>query len=376
MMRQLACFSLLVAWLIPVECAFAEDLLTGTPYTIVWRGAPMALTSTGRTLPGGRAAPAASGGVLRVVDVADRQEIARAVYDRQLGGYMFTLPLRGLDNRAQRCLALLDGRNLAQVVRAPTSYDNGAVFRNPAWESELVRVSELTSLRTEREQVAQQAQSTDADIARLQTETGLPPGTPASQCPLPPAPPEPPRPEGALDAARLSAVAGPLCALRWEQEYGGRVDFGRLFQDAGLGADWAARGNLQALAEAFPNLALPVAGADLQMVLAAADKGRMYLEHADGVRLLNRAHSVCRDEVARRAAAASQRWQQAVADARQAPERSRQQCAQKLARIAQLKAAQGQAPAFLQALDARIKELSSPPPISDPQPLHAQLCAP
>jgi len=375
MMPQRAVSSLLLALLVPAE-GLAEELLTGTPYTIVWRGAPPAPTAAVRMPAGARVAPVASSGVLRLVDVADRQEIARAAYDRQLGGYMFTLPLSGLTSRPQRCLALLDGRNVAQVVRGPTSYDGGAVFRNPAWEAELARVSELSSLRTEREQVAMQAQNAQSDIARLQTETGLPPGASAAECPLPPAPPDPPRPEGAIDSVQLPAVAGPLCALRWEQEYGSRGDFGRLFQDAGLGADWAARGNQQGLVQAFPNLQLPMAGADLQMVLAAAGKGRMYLEHADGVRLLSRSLSACREEVSRSAAAASQRWQQAVADARQAPQRSRQQCAQKLESIAQLKAAQSQAPAFLQALDARIKELASPPPMSDPQPLQTQLCTP
>lgn len=140
--------------------------------------------------------------------------------------------------------------------------------------------------------------------------------------------------------------------------------------------DWNARGDVRAVAEDLTELRIPIVGTDLALVLDAAQKGRTYLEHADGVRVLTRTHAACRTEVARAAGTSRQRWLQATELARQAPQRAVEQCAQKLDRMGKLRSAQAAAPALLTVLDKRIAELSSPPSGDQPIPLHNQLCQP
>lgn len=367
----------LAAALVPLVLAGTawSQELTGTPYTLVWRGSAYAQRAPGLP-PGYGRQPPAAGVVLRVVDVTARRELARAAYDARLGGWLFQLPMAGFAGPAPRCLGLVDPRNQYVAVRPSSGIDNGAGFRNPLWERELTRHGDLAALTRERDSVRSQVQTVEGDIARLVAEIGLPEGSRASQCPTPPAPPDPPRPPGALDPAQAADAAGRICAWRWERDHGSRAPLGRLFSDAGLDGDWNARGDVRAVAEDLPDLRIPIVGADLALVLDAAQKGRTYLEHADGVRVLTRAHGACRAEVARTAAASRLRWQQATEMARQAPQRAVEQCAQKLDRIGKLRSAQAAAPALLAVLDQRIAELSSPPPGDQPVPLHHQLCQP
>lgn len=311
-----------------------------------------------------------------MVDVGARRELARAAFDPRLRGWLFQLPFAGVEAGAARCLALVDPRNQLIAVRPTSAVDNGLSFRNPLWERELGRLGELAALKREQAAVQSQVQSAAGDVARLSAELGLPVGAGAEQCPLPPPPEDPPRPVGALEPAQVAPVAGPVCALRWERDHGARVALDRLFADAGLEADWRARSEVAAVAAGLLSLRVPIGGADLAVVVDAAAKGRTFLEHADGVRLLARSHAACRDEVGRQAAAARQRWLQAVDEARQAPQRARQQCALKVEQMARLRSAQAAAPALLAALERQIAQLSAPPPDDDPIALAAQRCAP
>lgn len=358
------------------DAARASDL-TGTPYTVLWRGAGFAQAGADPRSPFGRAAPLPpASAMLRVVDVAARRELARATFDARLRGWLFQMPFAGIDARAGRCLALVDQRNQFIPVRPPSAVDGGLSFRNPLWERELDRVAELAALRREQATVQAQVQTVAGDVARLSAEVGLPVGASAEQCPLPPAPEDPPRPAGALEPAQVAPVAGPVCAWRWERDHGGRVSLERLFADAGLDADWRARAEAATVAAALPAFRLPIAPVDLSLVLDAAAKGRTFLEHADGVRVLARAHAACREEVGRQAGVVRQRWLQAVDEARQAPQRARLQCAQKVEQMARLQAAQAAAPALLAALERQIAQLSAPPPDDNPMALAAQACQP
>jgi hypothetical protein len=356
--------------------ARAEEL-TGTPYTMVWRGSALAQPPVIANNPNYRTPLAQpTSVVLRVVDLATRRELARTTFDPRLGGWLFQMPFTGIGGVGNRCLALLDPRNQAIAVRQSSSLDAGVGFRHPGWERELARNGDLNALKSERATVQAQVQSNDAEAARLLAETGLPEGAQPAQCPLAPAPPEPPRPVGAMEPAQATAVAGSVCAWRWERDHGQRVNLGRLFADAGLDADWQTRAEGRTFGEELAELRLPIVGPDLALVLDAAAKGRTFLEHADGVRVLSRTQAACRIEMARIATAARARWQQAVEGARQAPLRAREQCALKLDRVAKLRAAQAAAPMLLAVLDRRIAELAVPPSSDNPQPLHNQTCQP
>lgn len=368
-----------------VAPVFAEDFLTGTPYTVIYRGAAAPDVATQRARipntynPYLRQAPAyvqQTPGVLRLVDVRARREVARAAYDGRLGGYMFQLPFADTEPRGQRCLALLDARNQYVLVRQPSSVEDGTSFRNAAWESELGRTSELAALKSERSMVEVQSQSAAVEVAKLQTETGLPPGSSAAQCPIPPRQPDPARPQSALEAAEVAAVAGPACALKWEREYGSRGNLASLFVDSGASGDWQGRSRAAGFVDGMPGLRIPISSPDLALVLEAAAKGKTHLEHGDGLRVFSRANAACRAEVDRQVSAIRQGWERSIEDARQAPERSRQECAQRIARIAQLNAAQAAAPSYLAALDRRIAQQSAAPPIGDAAALNAQLCQP
>lgn len=362
--------------------AWAQGELTGTPYTVLYRGRPpgaMPAQPAYRPNPYLRSPveqPQFRGGTLRLIDAGTRREIARSEFDDRLGGYMFQLPFDSGEGRTQRCLALVDGRGQYIALRSQAGRDTGVMFRNPAWEAELGRVAELASLKTERAAVDTQTRAAAKEIGLLQAEVGLPANASPADCPLPPPAPEPPRPPAAIDARDAGAASGAACALRWERDHGGRVNLGRMFSDAGAAPDWQQRAQGAELLERLPDLRIPIAGQDLALVLDAATKGRTYLEHGDGVRLFNRAHAACREEVGRLAAAARQAWERAVVDAREAPQRARQQCAQKLARIAQLQATQANAPAYLAALDKRIAQRSEPPPTTDAESLGGQTCQP
>lgn len=350
--------------------ALAQEL-TGTPYSLLWRGAAYAqVQGYGRQVP----QPPAAAVMLRLVDVAARRELSRAVFDGRLGGWMFEMPFAGVDARAGRCLALVDPRNQYLPVRQPSAVDTGANFRHPPWDRELARLGELAELKREYATVEAQARSAAGDITRLAAEPGLPAG--AAQCPLPPPPPEPPRPAGALESAQADAVSGAVCAWRWDRDHGGRVNLARIFSDAGLDADWRDRTAVSGTAESLPGLRLPITGGDLALVLDAAAKGRTFMEHADGVRMLGRVQAACRAEVGRQASAARQRWLEAVQETRQQPERARLQCVQKLEQISKLQATQAAAPNFLEALDKKIMQLSTPPAANDAMPLQNQLCQP
>lgn len=355
--------------------AAAAQELTGTPYSVVWRGAGYAqMPGYGRHMP----AQSSAGVMLRLVDVAARREMARAVFDSRLGGWMFQMPFNAPQVRAGHCLALVDGRNQFMPVRPSSAVDAGTAFRNPLWERELSRAGELAELKKEHATVEAQSRSAAGDIARLSAEIGLPPGADASQCPVPPVPPDPPRPAGALEPAQAASISGAVCAWRWERDHGARVNLARIFADAGLDADWRDRNDTAAAAaaESMPTLRVPITGGDLALVMDAAAKGRTFMEHADGVRVLTRAQAACRAEVGRHSSAVRQRWTEAVQESRQTPERARMQCAHKLGEMARLRAAQSAAPTLLAALDKKISQLSSPPGATDSMPLQTQLCQP
>jgi hypothetical protein len=114
----------------------------------------------------------------------------------------------------------------------------------------------------------------------------------------------------------------------------------------------------------------------LALVVDAARRGRAYLEHADGVRTLQRAQTACRSEVHRLAQQALTDWSRSVEEARSQPQRQREQCVQTLARIDQLRQAQSAGPVYLLELDRRIAELATPPAAGDPAALNAQRCGP
>lgn len=364
----------------------AASELSGTPYTVLWRGSAFAQAAVDPRAGYGRptpqlpiqlqAQPARAGVVLRLVDVGSRTELARAGFDARLGGWLFQMPFGGAEARAGRCLALVDPRNQVIAVRPANAMDNGLHFRNAPWEQELGRLAELAALQREQATVQAQQQAAAGDLARLAAETGLPPGAGAEQCPLPPPPEDPPRPAAALEPAQAGAIGGAVCAARWERDHGTRVNLERLFADAGLEADWRARSEAAAVATALPAWRLPITGADLALVLDAAAKGKTFLEHADGVRVLARAQAACRDEVARQAGVVRQRWQQAVEESRQAPQRARQLCARKLDEMARIRAAQAAAPALLTALERQIAQLSRPPADERAVDLTAQSCRP
>jgi len=365
-----------------LTCAAFANELTGTPFSLVWRGSagsqPAQAAQWDRRYADPRYPPAAAPApqIVRLFDLQARREIARAAYDARIGGWMFQMPLSGIDAKPNRCLGLVDMRNMLIPVRRPSHIDNGGGFQHPAWELELSRATELASLRQERSAVDGQMRSADAELARIQVETGLPLGSTAAQCPLPAEPPAPARPAAAVEESNVASISGALCAWRWSIDIGSKVDLGRLFDDAGVTADWRARSSAQAHSEAFGSLRIRLSPQDASLVVDAATKGKTFLEHSDGIRVVRRAHAACRDEVARMASAAREAWGKDIEAAKHFPQRARQACAEKLARAAQLQAGKAAAPALLAALDNRIAQAERPPAVSDPSPLSQNLCQP
>ncbi|MBK1615496.1 hypothetical protein CKO44_18710 [Rubrivivax gelatinosus] len=378
MTRHAAALALSAAWL---HAGAVE--LTGTPYTVLYRGlvAAPAAAAPGRQIPAwpyNRAQPpapaAATGAPLRLVDVQTRRDIARASYDARLGGYLFQLPLVGVDAAAPPCLAIVDMRQQALSVRAAEPGDAGFAFRNPAWEQEIGRAGEQISLRGERERVEAQIRDADNELGQHEKDFGAAVMAGQAACPVPPARPGPPRPAAALEPAELPAVAGALCALHWEREVAARVDLGPLFTDAGAAADWRGRGEARPLAESMPGLRLAIVAADAALVREAAAKGRTFLEHADGLRVFGRVQAACRNEVGRQAQEARSRWLAEVDAAARHPQREQQRCEDARARVTQLRAARIQGPQYLAALDRRLAALANPPAADDPIPLDRETC--
>lgn len=361
--------------------AWSDGEVSGTAYTLTLRvstpGPGISLSISGRAF-NMRQAPDRTQrhprGIIRLVDAEAKRAIAQAEFDERLGGYFFQLPIEGRDGPVERCLAFADARGQLLTVRQPSAMDNGVLFRNPAWDAERTRQADLAALKAERNSTAAQLATAAREVDQLKAEIDLPPGSTPADCRTPPEPPAPARPPNAIEAKDALAASGPACALRWEREHGARVQLGRMFSDAGVASDWQQRAQGADLLERLPDLKIPIAGQDLPLVLDAAAKGKTYLEHTDGVRLFSRAHAACRAEVTRLATAGRDAWARAIADAREFPQRARQECVKKFARVVQLQTMQASGPAFLAALDQRIAQRSEAARANDSVALNDQVC--
>jgi hypothetical protein len=362
--------------------AAATEELTGTPYTLALKVGSavqfkLNINSRGFNLNQVPERPENQlRGIVRLFDARTKRVIAQADFDERSGGYLFQLPFDNTIEQGKRCLALVNARSQYISVRQPTPNDNGVFFSNPAWDAERSRVLDWAALKAERVLTDAQAANAAKEVVQLQAEIGLPAGSTAADCPTPQEPPPPARPPGAIEAKDAVAMAGPACALRWERDHGSGVQLGRMFADGGVAADWQRRAQVAELLERLPELRIPIAVQDLPLVLDAAAKGKTYLEHSDGVRIFSRAHAACGTEVSRLAAAARDAWATSIVDAREAPQRYRKQCAQKIARIAQLTTAKASAETFLAVLDMRIAQKSEPPRSTEAIALNGQVCQP
>lgn len=298
---------------------------------------------------------------MRLVDNRSGQPVASANYDGSIDGYMFRLPMKPELAGGDVCLVIKNAAGVSIPVRSERGADDGYAFRNAAWLAEIGRMSELGGLRQEHAGLLAELDRSGQEIDRLTAENnGI---AKSEQCTSGQPQPDPPRPAAALEPAEAGAQAGALCALAWERAFEKTgIDPGRLFGDAGLAADWAARAAARPIAQALPPFKLELRDNDARTIPDAAVKGRAYLEHAEGVRALIRVHAACRSEIGRLAAAEVQAWQNAIVAAREAPQRSRAACEQRLVRIEQLRVTQAKAPAYRRELERRIATLDGQTP--------------
>lgn len=350
--------------------ALAADI-TGTAYSIVVRNVDQ---NTARQARPSTYATPATGGLLRLVDVRSRREIARANWDQQLNGYFFQLPLVGLPSTPPICLALVDRYNRYVPVRNMLGSDPGTSFAHPRWDDLLGRSSELASLKADQAALQAQRQQASDELARLQADAGAAGATVPGSCRLP-APPSPPaRPADALEPADAERAGGPVCALRWEQVLGAATSLGRLFSEAGLASDWDARSSARDIAERLP-VRVDISKSDAALVLDAAAKGRTFLQHADGIRLLVAGQDQCRRSVQAHAERARVQWQRAVDGVRTQPERDRQACEARIVRIAQLRQADAQAAAYAAELERQVGDLMRPASSTETESIGHQPCS-
>lgn len=338
--------------------ASAQDI-HGTAYTVTYRG------------PSAPAQPRAAGGMLQLVLAANGQALASAGYDPQLRGWLFQLPM-AVRGPAPLCLAV---RNAARQWLPLRSGDDPFRFRNPLWEAELQRSAELAELRHETSALDRQLADAQARLQRVQADIDADPLAQGGSCALGPPPPEPERPPAALDAEPARAAAGGLCAARWDEAFTrARVDAGRLFAEAGLGDDWAARAAAAPVAAALPALRLQASTPELQLIVDAASKGRLFLEHAEGLRALTRVHARCRSDAEAAAAAALRDWERARQTALDAPQRARAACLQRSAQADHLRALLQRAPGYRSELERRIDTLQRVPSANAADRLDRQRC--
>lgn len=331
--------------------------LSGTAFSVLYRGpasAAAAPAGVQRRLPyaqpGFAPAPPRVAS-LRLQLARNAQDIARADFDERLNGFMFTLPLAAAS--APVCLRLVSAGGQPLPVRA--SGGDLYAFRNPLWERELVRVGEFQQLQAELAQLDRQLHTERAELQKLQAEQGVAAG---AACTLGAAPPEPPRPLQALAPADVRPVAGGLCALRWEAVFAeSRVDLARIFDDAGLAADWSQREAQRAGAPAWSGLRLSLTQGDFNLVRDAATKGRAFLEHAEGLRLVARVQQACRGRVAELASQALSAWDAERQANAEMPQRALQACQARAARIEQIQRGHTVAPAYRQELVRRIDQV-------------------
>lgn len=359
-----------------VANAWAADI-TGTAYSIVVRnvdGGAQPPQTQPRRRPTSPYAVPASGGILRLVDVRTRREIGRANWDAQLGGFFFQLPLVGLPSPPPMCLALVDQYNRTVPVRDVRGNDPGTSFVHPQWDDLLGRSRELVALKAELAAFQTQRQVGSAELARLQAETAAAGAMAPGSCVAPPPPPPPPRPPDALEASDAERAGGPLCALRWEQLMGSKVQLGRLFAEAGLAADWNARTAIRELGELLPGVRPEVSKDDLAIIQESAVTGRNFLQHEDGVNRLVATQERCRRSVQAQSERARNQWQQQLEMARMQPERERQQCEARFPRIAQLKQAEAKAAEYAATLERQIQEAMRPVSSSSPESIGHLSC--
>lgn len=347
-----ALFVIAALWPIAVVAESIE--LTGSAFTVMYRG------PTGQTPPTPEPAlrrsyqmPTARPQGLRLLNGRTGQELARAEFDTRLNGYMFALPLAAQGPVAPICLVLKNSVGRSLPVRDERPGDDGYAFRNPLWEAELSRAGELQQLQAELQQLEKQLATERAELQKLQAETA-----PGKACALGPAVAEPARPLQALNPSEAIAAAGGFCALRWEAAFAeSRIDLERLFTEAGLSADWAQRVNYRAATSVWQALRLQLTSSDATLVRDAATRGRAFLEHGEGLKVLARAHQACRTQVPELAATALRAWEGERQAAAEAPQRALQACQARQIRIDTLTRAHTAAPAYREQLTRRIEQL-------------------
>lgn len=296
---------------------------------------------------------------LSLINGRNGQELARAQFDARIEAYFFNLPFNLQTASPEVCLVLKNAAGTSLPVRDEARGDDGYAFRNPLWEKELARVSELNQLRVELKSLNDLLENAQQEYQRLRQEQASA-GMPEDACVMPP-PAEPPaRPAKALTEEMAQRIAGTLCALKWEHQFiEWRVDPSRLFGEAGLAEDWRQRDLQRGTDSIWTEIKLKLAPGDDDLILNAAVKGHAYLEHADGIRAFNRAHGTCRANVAETAAMANREWEAAKSAVRDFPTRSVKQCEARLARREQLRQSLSSAPAYREALGKRIAELEA-----------------
>lgn len=312
-------------------------------------------------------AMAVAPGMVRLVDARTGAELGRAAFDTRLDGWMFRLPMDP-SRVAGGCLSLRSAAGGMLPVREPRGGDDGLSFAHPLWFEEVGRQGEQLALRRELAALDERQAAAQAEQARLQAS--LPPGA----CVAPAPQPDPPRPPAALEAAQAQAVAPGVCALRWQQVLGPHADLTRLFQEAGLGADWGARDSARPVAETLPRLRLQASEPELVQVLEAARKGRAFLEHATGVQVLTRVQSACRAEVPAQAAVAVREWEERVRQVRQAPARLLQECETGKQRLEQLRVQMGSGGQYRTELERRVAGLVTDAPSTRSERLEQNQC--
>jgi hypothetical protein len=363
--------------------------LSGTAFTVIYRGPAQAPTDqaapAGRpqmNLPNNirplfriqtptpqvqRGAGAGAGAILRLADARNGAEVARASYDPRLDGWMFQLPMNA-SPAGGGCMTLRSASGGMLALRDSSGADDGLSFFNPLWANELGRQIELAEIKRDLATLDARQAEAQAEQSRLQA------AWPAAACEAPPVPPDPARPAAAIDPAEARAAAPGVCAARWHQVLSKYVDLGRMFQDAGLASDWASREAGAGAAQALPQLRLNASVDELNLVLDAARKGRAFLEHANGVQILQRVQAVCRAELPAQAAAATREWEALVQQARQTPARVLKECQAGKARLEQLKTQLGAGAPYRAELERRATSLASALPPTTSVSLDQSLC--
>ncbi len=382
--------SIFLALSMSMPSAWASDIsITATAHSVLFRGSlpavsqPAAGSSRHEVAPPQRriyvpnprrfqyergrpsaALPEAPPPPLRLVNSRTGGEVALGRYDRSIEGYFFSLPMTADLSRGDVCLVLklADGRSVP--VREESNDDDGYAFRNPLWERELLRQSDLAVMRADMGQARQQMDAARAELSGLEGANGSALGAEAPRaCTLGPEVAAPLASAAAVSPEQARLQAPGVCANKWRSQSSMKPEHvARLYRDAGMQADLADFDSAEDMASAMPQLRIRLESQDSGLLQEAAEQGPKALQHASGVARFKQLTQLCKNDVITEVQRAVAAWEQDKQAALNAPLSSKLECERKAVRVVELQRRLQAGDRYAIALQQRISELDSSRP--------------